>query len=289
MRRRFLVEVGPGKTWPENPGVSGGSGTSAVDSFSWIRWDSRGLADVVLSIDGAIEAPGGTPNPRQYFDYIPAGETNVRNIGKPAATELHFFNVDATNNALLWIELDTEPIVDLGNTRILLDRSKKGIQTANPLAIEVVDGSGSGRVAGVQVAGVDGFSSVTQLATFAQIAAFGGAGVNFVSPRVATTFKKIQALAVTAGTPQSVWTPAASRKFRLMGWFLSLSVAGKILFEDTTGGANEIIRTPAMAAGVGVASPPIGNGILSAAANNQLFIDVSATGTVDGFVFGTEE
>jgi len=107
--------------------------------------------------------------------------------------------------------------------------------------------------------------------------------------RAVNVIKKVQAVAVTAGTPVSIWTPTSGKKFRLMAWLLSLSVAGKILFEDATGGGNEFARTALMAAGVGVASPPLGNGFLSAVANNQLFIDVSATGSVDGFVAGVEE
>ena len=110
--------------------------------------------------------------------------------------------------------------------------------------------------------------------------------------RVPAIFKTIAAVAVTAGTPVSVWTPASGKKFRLMGGGLSLSVAGSIIFKDgaTAGAAVEIWRTPILAAGQPYNLPEnIGNGILSAAANNQLWIDVTATGTVNGGVFGTEE
>ena len=104
---------------------------------------------------------------------------------------------------------------------------------------------------------------------------------------VAAVFKEIKAVAVTAATPVSVWAPASGKKFRLLGFMLSLSVAGEIFLEDATG--VEFLRTPAMAAGIGLASPPLGLGYLSSAANNALFIDVSASGTVNGFVFGVEE
>ena len=72
-----------------------------------------------------------------------------------------------------------------------------------------------------------------------------------------------------------------------MGGAVSLSVAGAVIFKDAT---TEIWRTPLMAAGVGQEIPAnFGNGILSALANNVLNIDVTATGSVTGGVFGTEE
>lgn len=107
--------------------------------------------------------------------------------------------------------------------------------------------------------------------------------------RTPGVFKSVQAVSITAGTPQAIWTPASGKKFRLMGYSLSLSVAGSIILEDASGSANEIIRTPLMAAGVGMNAPQMGNGILSAAANNSLYADVTASGSISGFVYGTEE
>lgn len=112
-------------------------------------------------------------------------------------------------------------------------------------------------------------------------------GATWERLRVANTFKTLAAVAITAGTPVIVWTPTAGKKFRLLGYSLSLSVAGAVILDDV---AAEFIRTPLMAAGVGTSSPaPMGNGFLSAAANNTLKLDVTATGSVSGFVFGTEE
>jgi hypothetical protein len=92
---------------------------------------------------------------------------------------------------------------------------------------------------------------------------------------------------ITAGVGSTIWTPASGKKIRLMGWMLSLSVAGAVLFGDNS--ITPFLRTPDMAAGVGLAAPPLGNGLLLAAANNVLKIDVTATGVVRGFVFGCEE
>ncbi|MBZ5700258.1 MAG: hypothetical protein LAN84_00265 [Acidobacteriia bacterium] len=113
-----------------------------------------------------------------------------------------------------------------------------------------------------------------------------GAGLLTEMPRTPGVYKTIAAVSVTAGTPATLWTPTAGKKFRLMGYALSLSVAGSVILLDS---ATEVIRTPLLAAGIGQNSPHMGNGILSSAANNALKADVSASGTVSGFVFGTEE
>ena len=120
----------------------------------------------------------------------------------------------------------------------------------------------------------------------------GQTGTGLFSPvRLASVVKNVAAQAVTAGTPVSIWTPAAGKKFRVLAFMLSLSVAGSVILKDgTTGaGATEFLRTPLMAAGAGLASPGLGNGYLSAAANNQCWIDVTATGSVSGFAVGVEE
>jgi hypothetical protein len=111
-------------------------------------------------------------------------------------------------------------------------------------------------------------------------------GTSFDRARTPNVFKTVAAVAVTAGTPQTVWTPGAGKKFRLLGFMLSLTVAGSVILKDS---GSELIRTGLLAAGVGIASPPMGNGILSALANNVLQVDASATGSVSGYVFGTEE
>ena len=114
-------------------------------------------------------------------------------------------------------------------------------------------------------------------------------GTTFDAMRTPIVFKKLQAVSVTAGTPVAVWTPAAGKKFRMMGFILATTVAGSILMEDATGGANEFFRVPLLAASVPIASPPLGNGYLSTTANNALFIDVTVTGIVSGVIYGTEE
>lgn len=98
--------------------------------------------------------------------------------------------------------------------------------------------------------------------------------------------KPIAAVAVTGGTPVAIWTPAAGNKFRLLGFSVSLSVAGSVIFKD---GSTEIARTGTLVANQAFQMPGLANGYVSTAANNALNMDVSASGTVNGFVFGYEE
>ena len=116
-------------------------------------------------------------------------------------------------------------------------------------------------------------------------------GGSFDRKRTPGKFIPVKNVAVTAGTAQPVWTPATNKKFHLMGFALSLSVAGYIIFEDgNTGATAEFIRTPGMAAGVGITSMGnMGNGYASTAANNALYMDVSASGNINGYLIGTEE
>ena len=99
------------------------------------------------------------------------------------------------------------------------------------------------------------------------------------------TVKTLAAVSVTAGTPVAAWAPATGKRFHLLGYALSLSVAGAVILKD---GSTEFLRTPLMAAGVGQSSPPLGAGYESSTANNVLNIDVTASGTVTGFLVGEE-
>src|SRR5260221_12214115 len=99
------------------------------------------------------------------------------------------------------------------------------------------------------------------------------------SDAIPYVFKPIKAVAITAATPVAVWTPATGKRFRLLGFCLVPTVAASILFEDATGGGNEVLRFPLTAAGPNAQIPvSLGQfGCLSATANNALFLDVQAT------------
>jgi hypothetical protein len=104
---------------------------------------------------------------------------------------------------------------------------------------------------------------------------------------VVNVFKSVNALAITSEA--TVWTPASGKKFRLMGFVLTQGVlTGAVTLRDNTAGATILVIPPQTA---GVSSPPanLGNGYLSAAANNVLTAQGAATETITGFFFGTEE
>lgn len=110
-------------------------------------------------------------------------------------------------------------------------------------------------------------------------------GATWDFPRTPTVFKPLDAVAINPAA--SVWTPAAGKKFRLMGYHLSSSVAGNILLKDGASGT-VIAVIPSEAGGSGV-HVHLGNGKLSAVANNVLEALGPATSTVSGIVYGTEE
>jgi hypothetical protein len=155
--------------------------------------------------------------------------------------------------------------------------------TADSLNAAIVDSSGRQLVGGASTP-TDAVAAAS--AVLAESFGMVWNGASWDRLRTPNVFKVVSAVAVTAGTPASVWTPTSGKKFRLLGFVLSLSVAGFVKLIDS---AAEIFRTGAMPLGDGDEVISLGNGILSALANNILKIDVSATGTVNGTVFGVEE
>jgi hypothetical protein len=156
--------------------------------------------------------------------------------------------------------------------------------TASPglgAVVMATDGTSLRNIITTNALGGDNNSSLGLLA--AGQAGYQGSGWDRI--RVANVWKTRADASITAGTPAAGWTPTTGKKFRLMSGQLSLAVAGQIILKD---GATEILRSPKLAAG-GVWDFDIGNGKLSAAANNVLNIDTSATGNVGGWLGGTEE
>lgn len=112
-------------------------------------------------------------------------------------------------------------------------------------------------------------------------------GDGFVDLRTPAIFKSLSAILITTET--TIWTPSSGKKFRLMGYAITQGVVtGAITLRDNTGGAT-ILVIPQNTIGVVQLSPVMGNGILSAVANNVLTAQGAATETITGYVFGTEE
>ena len=105
----------------------------------------------------------------------------------------------------------------------------------------------------------------------------------------ASTFKMIDANAITAGTEETVWTPQSGSKIRLLGWCLSASAATAIEFQDSAASGTVIAQTPLLAAAGVHNSPDLGDGIVLSAADGVLKLDVSGNSTVSGMVWGIEE
>jgi hypothetical protein len=105
--------------------------------------------------------------------------------------------------------------------------------------------------------------------------------------RAASVRKDLNAIAI--GAIATVWTPAAGKRFRLMGGVLSVSAAASVLFEDNAAGAGSFVfRTPKLAADTPY-NFDLGQGFLSAAINNLLKATSSAAASVTGTLYGTEE
>lgn len=112
-------------------------------------------------------------------------------------------------------------------------------------------------------------------------------GQAIVRARSPGKFVNINGVAISSET--TIWTPASGRKFRVMGYVLtSGTVGGNVVLKDNTAGTTILVLPFGAAAGT-IVSPVMGNGILSAAANNVLTATGAATQTLSGYLFGTEE
>ena len=105
----------------------------------------------------------------------------------------------------------------------------------------------------------------------------------------ASTFKVINANAITAGSPETIWTPQSGSRIRLLGWNLSASAAAALEFQDSASAGTVIAQTPLLAIAGVHDSPDLGDGILLSAADGTLELDVTAGSTVSGMVWGIEE
>lgn len=109
----------------------------------------------------------------------------------------------------------------------------------------------------------------------------------WVLARTPNVFVPLAAVAINTET--TVWTPAAGKRLRIMGYVITQTGAsGNIVVKDNTAGTT-ILVIPAHTLGAVQVSGPMGNGILSAAANNPLTFTGIAAEVVSGYLFGTEE
>lgn len=112
-------------------------------------------------------------------------------------------------------------------------------------------------------------------------------GASWDRYRSPNTYKNVSAVVVTSET--TVWTPAAGKKFRLIGYCIAQGVAaGAVILKDNTAGTTILIipQNTLAASQCGTLGT---NGILSAAANNVLTATGVSTETITGYFYGTEE
>jgi hypothetical protein len=113
-------------------------------------------------------------------------------------------------------------------------------------------------------------------------------GSTFERRRTANVFKSFSGSVITSET--AIWTPTSGKKFRIMGFVVTQTVAaGDITVRDGTGLAT-ILTIPSTPTGQPLAFPlGGGNGILSGAINRVLTMQGVSTEAISGFVYGTEE
>ena len=207
---------------------------------------------------GIDQTTPGTTNGVQVNAALPAGNNNIGDVDVASLPAL-----PAGTNNIGDVDVLSLPALPAGGNVI----GEVGV-TELPAAAALADASANPTtttVGAVQL-GVGGTATYDRL-------------------RVPNVVKAFDATAVAAET--TVWTPAGGKKFRLMGYHLAASVAGNIILRDNTAGT-VIAVIPSGAGGSGV-HVDLGNGVLSAAANNVLTAQGPAASTLSGVIYGIEE
>jgi hypothetical protein len=266
---------------------------NALYTSAWFDSQQTGAAQAVIA--AVIPATGPASNSLKFDTTDDPTQLNFQTQSFSPSTNGLYNSFYATINGRYWrlrfqngANAQTTPILSVTTVSALkpLNPTMNGNPNDGLLGLLSASGPGQESVISAFATDANGVGRVLAIANMLATSATTGASV-WVSQRTPVVFKPIAAVAVAVGTPVAIWTPATGKKFRVMGYALSLTVAGSVILKDA---AAEIARTPLMAAGVGQPCPPgMGNGILSALANNVLTVDVTAAGSVSGFVFGTEE
>lgn len=270
---RRVVTIQPGGLWPEQ------EATANIPHFAWMRFANRGAPgsgnDIWVSLLGPFK-PGDKPDQIIY-----AGTEATSNV-EPASDTLHLWNVGAS-------AVDVE--VELSTAHSPIVRYRDAV---NP-SISVVTG------ATVQ-ASQDGLAPAVA-GQVGQSESLVYNGATWDRLRTPSVFKYAFASTVAA---TAVWTPAAGKRFRLMRLRISVpsdatsAVAGRTAMTFLDGGTLMPLAFDASVPTVGATGPPsletgwidLGNGILSAAANNVLTVALTNALTTSGFrmiLIGTEE
>jgi hypothetical protein len=99
----------------------------------------------------------------------------------------------------------------------------------------------------------------------------------------------VKGVALSAATAETtIWTPTSGKKFRLMGLILTAGAATTLTFKDNTAGTTLFTLRLGADAPFALTPTMLGNGVLSAAANNVLTVTRGTSATLDGIVVGQE-
>jgi hypothetical protein len=222
------------------------------------------------------DSGGNSGGPSGNGGYIPRGKgayspTGAGDKTANTAVETH---ADGDTFASDPIEIVVAGVTAGGATKAVAIGTDGTIQAADPNVSYPAYGSLADGVAGNTTTNQDGaFSSVFN-------------GSQWDRQRTPHVFKSFSGTVITSET--TIWTPTSGKKFRLMGFVITQGVAtGNITLKDNTAGTT-ILVIPATPTGQPLPFA-MGNGILSAAANNVLTATGTSTETISGFVYGTEE
>ena len=236
----------------------------------------------------ALVHPGGTRAEGAFVDDDSPLPVSIVSLGLSTLIRVEGRAADGTpavGNPVLIGGLDgsnnVQSIFVGSSGRLLISGGlSDGVANAQfPVVIGMEDNNGLARVA--LAASADARPSFRVLGT----GLLGYNGTNHDILRVPTIFKTVSLSAATAET--TIWTPATSKKFRLMGFILTVGAASTLTFKDNTAGTTIFIARGTTDQPIVV--PYMGNGILSAAANNVLTVTRGTSATLDGVVWGTEE
>ena len=122
--------------------------------------------------------------------------------------------------------------------------------------------------------------------TSVQVVTLGSSGALGLA-RTSDVFVPFSGLAITSEA--DVWVPTSGKRFRLMGFVIGQgTLTGDVTLKDGTGLAT-ILTVPATPVGQPLTLDLGATGILSGAVNRHLTATGTATETISGFVYGTEE
>lgn len=152
---------------------------------------------------------------------------------------------------------------------------------ARPGFVRLSDGTNALMPASASLA--DAFANPSTTKIEALLGVFNGATWDRL--RTANVFTTV---ALNAGTSETtIWTPASGKKFRLLGFLLTCGAASTLTFKDNTAGTTIFVTRGTTDAPINTG--PMGNGILSASADNVLTVTRGTSCTLSGTLFGCEE